>query len=146
MWIESGNLSFGNDVGSIFLTECDMKACISLAVTGLGFSLMLLSPSSATAATKADFEGKKVCWDGSSADLSGGSRLKNWTSFQPGGKATNSIAGDGTWAISKAGVITLKFPSGPYSGVITIMGGGMVEYSGSWVGTPKITPIGAFCN
>ena len=119
----------------MLLAEGDMKACISLAVGGLGFSLMLLPPSSATAATKADFEEKKVCWGGS-----------NQTSFNPGGKATSTIAGAGTWAVSKAGVITLKFPSGPYSGVIAIKAGGMVEYSGSWTGTPTLTVNGGFCN
>ena len=111
-----------------------MKACISLAVGGLGFSLMLLSPSSATAATKADVEGKTMCWGGN-----------NQTSFHPGGKLTSSVAGEGTRAVSKAGV-AVKLPSGPYSGVIRIMAAGMVEYTGSWAGTPAMTVIGAFCN
>jgi hypothetical protein len=111
-----------------------MKAYVSLAMGGLGLSLMLLSPSSATAATKADVEGKTMCWGGN-----------NQTSFRPGGKLTSSVAGEGTWAVSKAGV-AVKFPGGPYSGVIRIMAGGMVEYSGSWAGTPTMTVVGAFCN
>src|ERR1700691_3654897 len=118
----------------MLLAEGDMKACISLAVGGLGFSLMLLSPSSATAATKADVEGKTMCWEGN-----------NRTSFHSGGKLTSSVAGEGTWAVSKVGV-AVKLPSGPYSGVIRIMAGGMVQYTGSWAGTPAMTVIGAFCD
>jgi hypothetical protein len=118
----------------MLLAEGDMKACISLAVGGLGFSLMLLSPSSATAATKADVEGKTMCWGGN-----------NQTSFHSGGKLTSSVAGEGTWAVSKSGV-AVKLPGGPYSGVIRIMAGGMVEYTGSWAGTSSMRVIGAFCN
>jgi hypothetical protein len=116
-------------------TEEDMRACISLAVGGLGFSIVLLSPSSLTAATKTAFEGKKVCWEGSA-----------WNNFYPGGKVTSNIAGEGTWAARGPGAITVKFPSGPYSGIITTKAGGMVEYSGSWTGTPAMTIMGAFCN
>jgi hypothetical protein len=134
-WIESENLSFGNPIGSVLPTEGGMKASISLTVGGLGYSLMFLSPSSAIAATKADVEGKKICWS-----------QDNSTIFHSGGTATSSIAGEGKWAIGKAGVITLKFPSGPYSGVIAIKAGGMVEYSGSWIGAPTLTAIGSFCN
>jgi hypothetical protein len=112
-----------------------MKAFISLAVGGLGYSLMLLSPSSAMAATKAGVEGKKICWS-----------QNNSTSFHSGGTATSSIAGEGTWAVGKGGVITLKFPSGPYSGVVTLEAGGVAEYSGSWVGAPTLTATGTFCN
>jgi hypothetical protein len=110
-----------------------MKACISIVVTSLGLSL--LSPSHALAKTKADIEGKKICWEGGVYQL-----------FNPGGKVYNNSVGDGTWSMSKAGVITTTFPSGPYSGAIRDVGGGAVEYSGSWVGTPKLTVIGAFCN
>jgi hypothetical protein len=104
----------------------------------------LLSPPHAMAKplTKADIEGKSICWGGSSP---GGGSPRN--SFYPGGKVTNSVAGDGTWSISKAGVLTLKFPSGPYSGVVKDMGGGAFEYIGSWVGTPKLDVAGGhFCN
>jgi hypothetical protein len=109
-----------------------MKSYISLA---LGCSLILSLPSLATAATKADIEGKKACWGGN-----------DWKLFHPGGKVTSSVVGEGTWSVSKSGVITVKFPSGPYSGVIAIRSGGMVEYSGTWIGTPNITAIGAFCD
>jgi hypothetical protein len=113
-----------------------MKACISLAVTSL--TLSLLSPSHALAKplTKADIEeGKKICWG------------NDWKQFSPGGKVTNNVAGEGTWSISKAGVITVKFPSGPFSGVVRDMGGGAFEYSGSWIGTPKLTVQGGvYCN
>jgi hypothetical protein len=102
-----------------------MKAYVAHVVTGLGLSLFL--PSLALALTKADIEGKKICWG------------KDWKSFGPGGKVTNNVAGEGTWSISKAGVITVKFPGGPYSGVVRDLGGGSFEYSGSWVGTPKLT-------
>jgi hypothetical protein len=112
-----------------------MKACISIVLTT--FSLSLFSPSNALAKplTKADIEGKKICWGSS-----------DYKVFSPGGKVYNSIVGDGTWSINKAGVITVKFPNGPFSGEVRDLGGGAIEYSGSWVGTSKLTAIGAFCN
>jgi hypothetical protein len=111
-----------------------MRACISIVVTTL--SLSLLSPSHALAKplTKADIEGKKICWG------------SDYKSFSPNGKVYNNTVGEGTWSINKAGVITVNFPSGPYSGVVRDLGGGSFEYSGSWIGTAKLTVIGAYCN
>lgn len=112
-----------------------MMAYNSRVVSSIGFSLMLLSPLTTAAATKADIEGKKVCWGPG-----------DWKTFHPDGKVTSPIAGEGTWAINKAGIISVKFPTGPYSGVITIKGAGAVEYSGSWAGTPSVTATGFFCD
>ncbi len=110
------------------------KASVSLALTTLSLSLFLPSHGLAKPLTKADIEGKKICWG------------NDYKSFSPGGKVYNNVAGEGTWSINKAGVITVKFPSGPFSGVVRDLGGGAFEYSGSWIGTPKLTVVGALCN
>ncbi len=111
-----------------------LKACVSLVATGFSLSLFLPSYAMAKPLTKADVEGKKICWG------------NDYKSFSAGGKVYNNVVGDGTWSINKAGVITVKFPNGPFSGVVRDLGGGSFEYSGSWVGTPKLTVIGAYCN
>ncbi len=111
-----------------------MKAYIALTVTSLSFSALASSHALAQPLTKANIEGKKICFG------------KLWNSFSPGGKVTNNVAGQGTWSISKAGVIAVRFPSGPYSGVFRDLGGGASEYSGSWIGTPTLTVAGALCN
>jgi hypothetical protein len=103
-------------------------------MTSLTLSLFLPSYASAKTLTKADIEGKKICW-GTTQDV-----------FSPGGKVRNNVAGDGTWFINKAGAIMLKFPNGPFSGAIRDLGGGAFEYSGSWIGTPKLTVIGFLCD
>ncbi len=112
-----------------------MKAYVALVVTGLSLSLFLPSLALAKPLTKADIEGKKVCWG------------KDYKIFSSGGKVSNNVAGDGTWSINKAGVITVKFPGGPFSGIVRDSGDGTFEYSGSWVGTPKLTVGGGvYCN
>jgi hypothetical protein len=123
-------------IGTLCQHDSKLKARRLLALTTLGLCLCFPSLASAKPLTKADIEGKNICW---------GNNPRN--SFKTGGKVTNSVAGEGTWSISKAGVITVKFPSGPYSGVIRDLGGGSFEYSGSWIGTPKLTVGGgSFCN
>ncbi len=113
-----------------------MRKRFSSRGLALGLSLFLPSLALAKPLTKADIEGKNICW---------GKSPRN--SFNTGGKVTNSVAGEGTWSINKAGVITVRFPSGPYSGAIRDLGGGTFEYSGSWVGTPKLTVDGGlYCN
>jgi hypothetical protein len=114
--------------------QSEMKAGVSLALTTLTLSLFLPSLALAKPLTKADIEGKKICFG----------NVRH--SFSPGGKVTNNVAGEGTWSISKAGIITVRFPSGPYLGVFRDSGGGAFEYSGSWIGTPKLTVVGALCN
>jgi len=48
--------------------------------------------------------------------------------------------------INKAGVITVSFPHG-VAGVVRDLGGGTFEYSGSWLGTSKLTAGGGYyCN
>jgi hypothetical protein len=100
----------------------------------LALSLLLPSSMLAKPLTRADIEGKKICFGSIS------------NSFSSGGIVTNTIAGRGTWYISKAGRIRVSFPSGPYSGVFRDLGGGLVEYFGSFVGTPKIRGVGGYCN
>jgi hypothetical protein len=100
----------------------------------LALSLVLPSIALAKPLTKADIEGKKICFGSIS------------NSFNSGGIVTNTMAGRGTWYVSKAGRIRVSFPSGPYSGAFRDLGGGLVEYSGSFVGTPKTRGVGAYCN
>jgi hypothetical protein len=100
----------------------------------VGLSFFLPSITLGKPLTKADVEGKKICFGSIS------------NSFSSGGKVTNTVAGRGTWSLSKAGTIRVRFPSGPYSGVFRDLGGGSVEYSGSFVGTPKTRGVGGYCN
>jgi hypothetical protein len=103
---------------------CALVACLSSP----------LRPS-AKPLTKSAIEGKKICWG------------KDWKQFSSGGKVTNNVAGEGTWSISKTGVISVNFPSGPFSGIVTESGDGSFIYSGSWIGTPKLTVGGGvYCN
>jgi hypothetical protein len=99
----------------------------------LGCVLFACLSSTAMAVTMADVTGKKICW---------GSNYMTFT----GGKVYSNVVGDGTWSLNKAGVIALKFPSGPYSGIVKALKRGGLEYSGSWVGTPKLTAVGGYCN
>jgi hypothetical protein len=112
--------------------EAAMRKHVLPIVVAFGCSLALVW---AKPLTRADIEGKKICW-GTTTNL-----------FKPGGKVYNNVAGEGTWSVNKAGDITFKFPKGPYSGTATDLGGGSFEYTGSWVGTPNMTiDGGAFCN
>jgi hypothetical protein len=56
-------------------------------------SLALLSPASASPVTAADLSGKKICWNNGSASVYG-----------HGGKYSNNPSGEGTWAVTGAGV------------------------------------------
>jgi hypothetical protein len=99
-------------------------------------SVLIFLPSHAMAKplTRADIEGKKICWpDG------------DFKIFSPGGKVYNPKVGDGTWSIDKAGVISVKFPYGVV-GVVTDAGGGTFVYTGSWINGQKISVAGALCN
>ena len=109
------------------------RRCCPAAVA-VGLLVLLSSIATAKPLSKTDIEGKKICWG------------QNYATFSAGGKASSNVAGDGVWSISKSGVITVKFPGGPYSGVVRETGDGAFEYSGSWVGTPKLTVVGVLCN
>jgi hypothetical protein len=111
--------------------EIKLNACVA---TILGLLFLLPSIALAKPLTKADIEGKKICFGSIS------------NSFSSGGIVTNTVAGRGTWSLSKAGRIRVSFPSGPYSGVFKDLGGGLVEYSGSFVGTLKTKGVGGYCN
>jgi hypothetical protein len=110
-----------------------MKSRVSRSIT-LGLSLVLSSTAWAKPFTKADVEGKTICF----------STVTN--KFSPGGKVYNNVAGNGTWSIGKDGVLKISFPSGPFAGVYRDLGGGSIEYTGSWTGTDKLTVVGGYCN
>jgi len=57
------------------------------------FSLALVSAAPAAAVTAADLSGRKICWDNGSI-----------SSYGPGGKYSNNISGEGTWAMTGAGL------------------------------------------
>jgi hypothetical protein len=111
-----------------------MKACITIAAISLSLSIFPVSHISAKSLTKADIEGKKICWPDNDFKI-----------FYPGGKVYNPKVGEGTWSIDKAGVITVKFPYG-VAGTVRDAGGGSFVYSGSWISGSKITVAGTLCN
>jgi len=68
-----------------------------------------LSAASAAAVTKADFAGKKICWNsGSSTSTS---------SYGAGGEYSSSVTGTGTWSMSGSG---LHIHTNQYDYVATI--------------------------
>jgi hypothetical protein len=98
-------------------------------------SVVIALPSSALAKplTRADIEGKKMCWG------------DDFKIFYPGGKVYNNKVGEGTWSIDKAGVISVKFPYG-VGGTVRDVGGGSFVYSGSWINGSNISVAGVLCN
>jgi hypothetical protein len=109
------------------------KGCAALGLAALGLAVVLPLSVLAKPLTKADIEGKKMCWG------------DDFKIFYPGGKVYNNKVGEGTWSIDKAGVISVKFPYGVV-GTVRDAGGGSFVYSGSWINANKITVAGALCN
>jgi hypothetical protein len=100
----------------------------------LGCVLVACLSSTAMAVTMTEIKGKKICWG------------SNYMIFRSGRKVYSNVVGNGTWSINKVGAIALEFPpSGPY-GIVKGLKRGGLEYSGSWVDTPKLTVVGAYCN
>jgi hypothetical protein len=114
--------------------QIKLHAYVKHVALVVGLSFFLPSITLGKPLTKADIEGKKICFGSIS------------NSFSSGGKVTNTVAGRGTWSLGKANTIRVSFPGGPYSGVFRDLGGGSVEYSGSFVGTPKTRGVGGYCN
>jgi hypothetical protein len=84
-------------------------------------SLALISSASAAPVTAADFSGKKICWDNGSTSIYG-----------PGGKYSNTISGQGTWAPAAGGIhvhtdrydyvaAIQKLPGGTFEAVVSGM-------------------------
>jgi hypothetical protein len=111
-----------------------MKTCIPIAAMSLSLLLFPLSHTSAKPLTKADIEGKKICWPDADFKI-----------FYPGGKVYNPKVGEGTWSIDKAGVISVKFPYG-VAGTVRDAGGGSYVYSGTWINGSKISVAGSLCD
>jgi hypothetical protein len=111
-----------------------VKGHVSLCLAALGLVIVLPSTALANQLTKADIEGKKICWPDADFKI-----------FYPGGKVYNPKVGEGTWSIDKAGVISVKFPYG-VAGTVRDVGGGSFVYSGSWINGSKITVAGTLCN
>ena len=114
--------------------QTSRKAVLSGPVLAVSLWLVLPSPALAKPLTKADVEGKKICWPGDDFKI-----------FYPGGKVYNPKVGEGTWSIDKAGVISVKFPYG-VSGIVYDAGGGSFVYSGSWINGSNISVAGTLCN
>jgi hypothetical protein len=84
-------------------------------------SFVVLSSASAAPVTAADFSGKKICWDNGSTSIYG-----------PGGKYSNTISGQGTWAAAAGGIhvhtdrydyvaAIQKLPGGTFEAVVSGM-------------------------
>ena len=113
--------------------EIALKGCVSLGLAALSLAIALPLNVLAKPLTKADIEGKKMCWG------------DDFKILYPGGKVYNNKVGEGTWSIDKAGVISVKFPYG-VAGTVRDAGGGSFVYSGSWIGADKLTVAGTLCN
>ncbi|MDR3422202.1 MAG: hypothetical protein P4L80_13325 [Xanthobacteraceae bacterium] len=70
-----------------------MLKYVSLFAGGFLLSLAFLSFASAAPVSSGDLSGKTICWDNGSTSRYGG-----------GGKYSNNLSGEGTWAITGGGV------------------------------------------
>jgi hypothetical protein len=97
--------------------------------TACVLSLAFLSSAWATPVTSADLSGKKICWDNGSA-----------SSYGRGGKYSNNLSGEGTWAVTAAGVqihterydyvaAVQKLPDGTFQAVV---GGAAIKATGKY--------------
>jgi hypothetical protein len=66
-----------------------------LVALGAAFvlSFAFLSVALAAPVSSADLSGKKICWDNGSV-----------SSYGPGGKYSNNMSGEGSWAVTAGGV------------------------------------------
>jgi hypothetical protein len=110
-----------------------LKGCGLLGLAALSFVIVLPSSATAKPLSRADIEGKKMCWG------------DDFKIFYPSGKVYNNKVGEGTWSIDKAGVISVKFPYG-VAGTVRDAGEGSFVYSGSWINGTNINVAGVLCN
>jgi len=61
--------------------------------SAVAISLVFAAPALATEATTADLSGKKICWDNGLV-----------STYFPGGKYYSTLAGNGTWRATSAGI------------------------------------------
>jgi hypothetical protein len=71
----------------------NMPTLLSQLATASIVSLALVSGAQAAGISSADFSGKKICWDNGSTSV-----------YSRGGKYSNTISGDGTWAVAGGGL------------------------------------------
>src|SRR5271167_3187903 len=126
--------TYRNTVHGCVPVELALKGHVSLGLAALSLFIVLPSYAMSKPLTKADIEGKKICWPDDDFKI-----------FYPGGKVYNPKVGEGTWSIDKAGVVTVKFLYG-VAGTVRDSGGGSFVYSGSWINGNKITIAGTLCN
>ena len=93
-------------------------------------SLGLLSGVQAAGVSAADFAGKKICWDNGSA-----------STYAPGGKYSNNISGEGTWAWT-AGGLSIHTDKYDYVATVQKMADGSFHAEISAAG---MTTIGKYC-
>jgi hypothetical protein len=105
----------------------------------VSFCLYFISQSSAWArpATKADFEGKTLCWDD-------GVEKEN---YYAGGRYDNNIEGLGTWDIKENGVFVNKLDRYPktFVGKAEVNDGGTITYTGEAPGFDDVSAIAQYC-
>ena len=61
--------------------------------SAVAISLVFTAPALAAQATAADLSGKKICWDNGLV-----------STYFPGGKYYSTLAGNGTWRATSAGI------------------------------------------
>lgn len=99
---------------------------------GLGFSFLLLSTAIARQVTTADLSGKKICWNDGGVET-----------YYAGGKYSGSGYGDGTWAVTAAGVEVRaktgswaadieKLADGTFSSAVVPYGGQTWRFTGQY--------------
>lgn len=102
-----------------------MQKIVVPLVAALALSVLSVAAVLDVAVSAADLSGKKICWDNGST-----------SSYGPGAKYSNTMSGDGTWAVGRGGVhihtdrydymaTIQKLPDGSFQA--TIIGAGVTS-------------------
>jgi hypothetical protein len=114
-----------------------MREELSFAAVSFCLYFILQSSAWARPATKADFEGKTLCWDD-------GVEKEN---YYAGGKFENNIEGPGTWDIKENGVVVTKLDRYPktFVGKAEVNDDGTIKYTGEVPGFDDGSGIAQYC-
>jgi hypothetical protein len=109
-----------------------MRTPLSVVAASLGLSFLLLSPAIARPVASADLSGKKICWNDGDVQT-----------YYPGGKYSSPQNGDGTWAVTAAGV-EFKAQDATWSADIEKLADGTFTGDIALIGRTKHS-IGHYC-
>jgi hypothetical protein len=107
-----------------------MPTLLSQLATASIVSLALVSGAQAAGVTSADFSGKRICWDNGST-----------STYSPGGKYSNNMSGEGTWAVTPAG-LSIHTDKYDYVAIVKKMPDGSFHAEISGAG---MTTVGKYC-